>query len=536
MTDAARQLVPDTSGAAIPAALMPYQQRWIADTANLKVMEKGRRTGITWAEAADDVLIAASAKNAGGQNVYYLGTDKEMTEEYIQACAMWAKAFNYAAGLVEEGFWDEEEDDKHIRTFTIRFPESGFKITALASRPRKLRGRQGVLVGDEAAFVDDLPELLKAAVAFLIWGGKVRLISTHNGANNAFNDLVQEIRGGKRRGVVHKVTFRDAVAEGLFRRVCMRLGKPWSVEAEQEFIDEVYETYGTAAEEELDCVPKNSAGAYLSRAVIEQRMDENTPVLRISRSDEFAELPEHLRRADVQDWLEREAAPHLDHLALQGSIIRGSIFGHDFGRYVDLSIFVPEIEFVDNLKRRIPFAVEMHNIPFDQQRQVLFFIVDRLPRFRAGALDATGNGSYLAEVAMQRYGSSRIAQVDITDKFYSEQFPPLKADLEDGTLDGLPRNGEWLDDLRAVEVVQGVPKIPKKRVTSKNGGKRHGDAAVALVLANSIARVETVPIEFQSTGERGVVAAGTAFDGSRATFTDEGFGAVAGTNDFGGFL
>ena len=35
---------------------------------------------------------------------------------------------------------------------------------------------------DEAAFHDDLPELLKAALAFTMWGGVVRVISTHNGA------------------------------------------------------------------------------------------------------------------------------------------------------------------------------------------------------------------------------------------------------------------------------------------------------------------------------------------------------------------
>lgn len=501
MTEAARILVPDTARASAPAVLLPYQQRWIADTSSLKVAEKGRRTGLTWAEAADDVLIAASSKAAGGQNVYYLGTDKEMTEEFIGACAMWSKAFNHAASAIEDGFWDEEEDDKHIRTFTIRYPASGHKITALASRPRKLRGRQGVLVGDEAAFVDDLPELLKAAVAFLIWGGKVRLISTHDGADNAFNTLIGDIRAGKRKGSVHRIPFMEAVQEGLYRRICLRLGREWSAEAEQAFIDEVYGTYGDAAEEELDCVPRNSAGAYIPRAVIEQRMDENTPVLRLTCKPEFAALPEALRRAEVDSWLLREVLPQLERMQLYAGEIRASLFGYDFGRYVDLSVFTPQWE-GKNLKRRVPFAIELANVPFDQQRQVLFFVVDRLPRFRAGAMDATGNGFALAEVAMQKYGSQRIAQVMITDAFYNEHFPKFRADLEDGTVDGLPRSAEWMDDLRAVEVVKGIPKIPNKRTTSRAGGKRHGDAAVSLVLANSVARVDAVPVEFQSAGPR----------------------------------
>lgn len=503
MIDAARQLVPDTARvqADVPAALLPYQQRWVADQSALKVCEKGRRTGVTWAEAADAVLIAASAKNAGGQNYYYLGTDKEMTEEFIDACAMWARAFNHAADEIDVGFWDETDEDKQILRFTIRFPGSGFKITALASVPRKLRGRQGVVCIDEGAFVDDLRELLKAALALIAWGGKVRVISTHNGADNAFNDLVQELRAGKRRGSVHRIPFREAVDEGLYRRICLRLGKAWTAEGESAFIEEVYATYGDAAEEELDCVPRNSAGAYLSRAVIEQRMDASTPVLQLALPSDFAARPEPSRRAEVDEWLLGNVWPLLERLQLISGEIRGSVFGFDFGRYVDLSVMVPLLE-SHRLVRRVPFALELRNVPFDQQRQILFYVADRLPRLRAGALDATGNGMFLAEAAMQRYGSQRIAQVMINDGFYAAEFPRLRADLEDGTVTGLPMTGEWMDDLRAVETVKGVPKIPARRTTDRAGGKRHGDAAVGLVLANSVARVESVPIEYQSSGRR----------------------------------
>ena len=36
--------------------LLPYQKIWIADDSPLKIAEKSRRTGITWAEAADATL------------------------------------------------------------------------------------------------------------------------------------------------------------------------------------------------------------------------------------------------------------------------------------------------------------------------------------------------------------------------------------------------------------------------------------------------------------------------------------------------
>ena len=472
--------IPNTAGAAsAPAVLMGYQQRWVADDSPLKVIEKSRRTGLTWGEASDNVLTAASNRNAGGQNVYYIAYNQDMTIEYIQACAMWARVFNYAAGEIEEGFWDgESEEDKNIKTYTIRFPASGFRIVALSSRPSNLRGRQGVIVIDEAAFHEKLAELLKAALAMLIWGGKVRVISTHNGTDNPFNELVTDIRAGKRKGTVHRVTFQEAVADGLYRRVCMRLGKPWSQVEEAAWMESVYAFYGDGAAEELDCVPANSGGSWLSRALLESRMSADTPILRWECKPGFELLPDHIRAADCNDWLEAQMKPLL--LALPQESI--SFTGRDFGRSGDLSVEVPLIQH-QNLTRRVPFAVELRNVPFRQQEQACFYLLDRLPRFMGGAFDARGNGQFLAEVAMQRYGASRIQQVMLSENWYREHMPPVKAALEDGTLDGLPKDEDWLADWRAVEVIRGVPRIPEGRTTGKDGGKRHGDAAVAGALA-----------------------------------------------------
>ncbi|MFY0034080.1 hypothetical protein ABTP97_20170, partial [Acinetobacter baumannii] len=101
----------------VPAVLLPYQQEWIADKSPLKIGEKSRRIGLTWAEAADAALECASDRSAGGQNCYYLGYNKDMTVEFIQACAMWARAYGLAAEEVEEGIW--EDGDKHIQTYII---------------------------------------------------------------------------------------------------------------------------------------------------------------------------------------------------------------------------------------------------------------------------------------------------------------------------------------------------------------------------------------------------------------------------------
>ena len=482
----------------LPSVLLPYQQRWIADPSPFKVAEKGRRTGLTWAEAADNVLIAAADKAAGGQNVYYVGQDKDMTEEYIDACAMWAREFNQAAASVESGLWDDADDEgnsKSILTYTIRFPKSRHRITALASRPKKLRGRQGVLVGDEAAFQDDLDGLIKAAMAFLIWGGKVRLISTHFGVDNAFNTLCTDIRSGKQPGSVHRITFRQAVAEGLYQRVCMRTGKVWTQADEDAWVQGIYDFYRHNADEELDCIPSQSSGFYLSRALIEARMSPDIPVLRLSLPQGFELQPEHVRVAAVNDWLLEHVSPLL--AALPPTV--RSYYGMDFARSNDLSVIFPLVE-DQHLHRRAPFVIELRNVPFKQQEQVLFYVADRLPNFTCGANDVRGNGQYLGEVAAQRYGGTRIHRVMLTQQWYIDQMPRYKAAYEDGLIT-IPRDDGILTDHRAVQMIKGVPKVPDgARAKDADGGERHGDAAVAGALAWYATQNAGAPIEFMSAG------------------------------------
>lgn len=463
--------------ATLPDIFIQPQKDWVADPDPFKVCEKGRRTGMTWAEASDDVLIASAAKAAGGMNVYYVGTDQEMTEEFIDACAMWAKAFNRAAGEIESGIWKEDEDpDRSIQTFTIRFPNSGHKIVALASRPRKLRGRQGVLVGDEAAFQDDLDALLKAAMAFLIWGGKVRIISTHDGEDNPFNELINDIRAGRRKGSVHRCSFMDAVHAGLYHRVCLRMGVEWTQEGQDEWVAGVYSYYGEDADEELDCIPSQGSGVYLTRAMIESCMDAAIPVLTWTPpAAGFVDWAIDAAHREVRDWLDASARPILR------KIPKGSAyFGQDFGRHVDLSVIWPLIE-DGRLIARTPFTLEMGQAPYRTQEQILYYIMDALG-ITGGSLDATGNGMALAEFARQKYGPSRIAEVMLSETWYREHMPRMKARFEDRTII-IPRDENTLKDLRAFKRIRGVPKLPALREKGKDGRVRHGDAGVACVLA-----------------------------------------------------
>lgn len=474
-----------------PPALLPYQQAWVADDSPLKIAEKSRRIGLTWGEAADDVLIAA---RMDGSNVFYISATQDMALEYIEACSMWARAFDLAAGQIEEGIF-QDDGDKEIKTYRIDFPKSGKRIVALSSRPANLRGKQGVVVIDEAAFAPDLAGLLKAAMAMLMWGDRVRIISTHNGDDNPFNELINDIRAGKRKGSVHRITFGQAVSDGLYQRVCLRKGIAWSREAEEAWVSDVRSFYGDDADEELDVVPARGGGTYLPLALIEQRQREGVPIVRNAWKSEFGLMLEPDRAKEVEAWLNEHVAPVL--FGLNRQLRHG--LGEDFARVGDLTCLTILEEGADT-RKRVRAVIEINNLPFSQQRQVVRFILDRLPRFYAAAFDAGGNGAELAEFAADKYGHFRIFQVKLSETFYLENMPRFKAALEDGTLDELPQDTQCRDDLRAIKKINGVPKLPKAKTQTADGKKlqRHGDFAISLFLGHYAMNQDVSPIEFEA--------------------------------------
>jgi phage FluMu gp28-like protein len=488
---AGTQLAIEAGG--IPDVLIGYQKKLLQTTAlnPVTVVPKSRRTGMTWAAGADAVLTSAAAKSAGGMDTLYIGYNLDMAREFIDVCGMWARSFNEASAEIEEFVFDDGETDSSIKAFRIAFA-SGFEIIALSSRPRSLRGRQGYVIIDEAAFHDDLKGMLQAALALLMWGGKVLVISTHYGDSNEFNKLVQDIRGGRVPYALLQVDFDDALKDGLYQRIALVTRKPWSPEAEAKWRASIIAFYGDGADEELFCIPSQGGGIYLPRPLIEGRMLGDLKVYRLERPAEFTYLPKEHRESDIKAWCDETLKEPLK--ALDKDRQHG--FGQDFARNVDLSVIAP-IEIGKTLKRVVPFVVEMGNIPFEQQRQVLFYICDGLPRFIGGKMDATGNGAYLAEVAAQRYGALRVEQVKMTAQWYLENFPPMKSALEDGSL-YVPLDANLLDDLSIVTTVRGIPQIPALRTTGTDGRKRHGDFAVALVLAYAQTRAGIVEFGYRS--------------------------------------
>lgn len=466
--------------------LMQHQSAWILIQAPIKACAKGRRTGITFAEALDDTITAASSREAGGDNVYYIPDAKEKGLEFIGYCAKFARVIAAAQGQgvsdIEEFLFpdqDEKGNSKHITAWRIRF-SSGFQIVALSSRPAAIRGLQGIVVIDEAAFHADVQAVLDAATALLIWGGKLRIISSHNGKKNPFNQLCKDIEAGLygEDAKVFTATFDDAVANGLYERMCIKTGEAPTPDGKKAWYTRIRRAYGprvAAMREELDAIPRDGGGKGIPGVWIERAMRDGRPVLRLALDESFAELHEQTRKAWCDDWIGEHLQPLIDALDDKARYA----LGMDYARHRHFSVIVPaEIRRV--LTRSVPFVVELHNVPTRQQEQILWALMDGVPNYPVAAIDATGPGQTLAEYTWDRYGEGRVYQVDLSRKWYGEWMKKFTGAFEDATIE-VPLDDDIDGDLRMIEDVDGIQMVPRlERKDIKDPDlKRHGDFAVA---------------------------------------------------------
>jgi phage FluMu gp28-like protein len=351
--------------------LLGYQQRAIAKikASSLLVIEKSRRIGLTWGIASYAGLLASASRAAGGMKVWYMGYDQEMAREFVDVVGMWAGAFQIAASAVEETVIHDPEGD--VKAFRVSMA-SGFEVVALPSVARALRGKQGLVIIDEAAFHSDLEEVLKAAIALLMWGGRVVVVSTHDGIDNPFNQLLDRIKAGEQKGDYVRITFDDALADGLYERVRLT-GKHRGLDRDA-WIADVRDTYGDNAGEELDCIPKSGAGSWIASADLAacEHPDAGRPQL------------------------------------YQGGLV---YVGRDVARRRDFSVI-----WAFELVRGVLWLRdrwESNNASFREQDDVFDA---QFARFRVAAarIDQTGMGEKVVEDAQARHGTTRVQGVLFT--------------------------------------------------------------------------------------------------------------------------
>lgn len=274
---------------------LPYQYKYAKTVLKSKnlvtIVEKSRRIGLSWADAC---LATVQAARSDGCNHFYIGYNHQMSEQYINDVAFWAKALNIVCSKIDVKVIDE--NDKSILAYRIKFL-SGYQVIALSSRPNNLRSRKGNITIDECAFHQDFGEIVKSSLAAVVWGYNVRFISTHNGKDSKFNQLCNDVKAGKYKYNHLKIPFKIAVKNGLAKRVLEVQKKKYSKELEEEWVNSIYDIYGVSANEELDCIPSDYRGG--GKVFNQEYFKYSTPVpgndLFIVRFWDFASTPKEIR-------------------------------------------------------------------------------------------------------------------------------------------------------------------------------------------------------------------------------------------------
>ena len=430
--------------------LLPYQDAWVADAAPLAVIEKSRRIGISWAEAYHAVMHAGEGRG----DIYYQSYARDMTRGFIDDCAGWAADLGIAASAAGEVLI--ADDARDIQAFRIALA-SGRQILAMTSSPRGFRskGRPGdVAIIDEAAFVDNLDEVMKAALAFNTWGGRVRIISTHNGEGNPFNTLIRDIRERRQPGALYRVTLRNALDQGLYGRIASLTGQPATAHAQAAWEAALRAQYGRHAAEELDCVPAAGGGAWITWELI-----------RAASKDERAGRPEH-----------RGAGP--------------CYIGIDVARRRDLWVAAVLEDAGGTLWLREMAVLE--NARFSEQYATVARLV-RAHRPLRILVDQTGMGEAVVEHLQDDHGALTVEGVLLTAPRKLDVAGALREAFEDRRI-RIPADPALWDDLhsvRAEPTLTGAPRLIAERKNSDG----HADRFWAMALAAAGAASVTGPFE-----------------------------------------
>ncbi len=436
--------------------LLPYQIAWVTDPNPVAVIEKSRRIGISWAEAYHAVMHAAEGRG----DIYYLSYSRDMTRGFIDDCAGWASDLGIAASAAGEVLISDEGRD--IQAFRI-VTAKGKQILAMTSSPRGFRGkgRPGdVAVIDEAAFVDDLEEVLKAARAFTTWGGRVRIISTHNGEASPFNTLVRDIRERRQPGSLHRVTLSDALDQGLYSRIAAVTGQPDTGAAQAAWEAAIRAQYGRHAGEELDCIPSAGGGAWITWDLI--------------------------RTAG------RDAAGDP---GLRGS---GPVYiGVDVARRRDLWVAAVIEDAGDALWLRE--LVTLRDVSFSEQRAEVARLV-RAHRPLRIAIDQTGMGEAVVEQLAEDHGAFTVEGVLMTAPRRLDVATRLRESFEDKRI-RIPADDALAADLHSVRAEPGTTGAPRL-VADRAESDGHADRFWALALAVSAARTAIGPFEAWTDARR----------------------------------
>jgi len=447
MTEAATILtLPKTTSGRV---LLPWQEAWRRDDSPRKLWEKSRRVGATYAEANDVVYPRLADRVAW--DYWFSSADESAAWEFADYCRFWQETAGKVAARVDREEIEDEKARRVATAFVVRFP-NGSKVTAMTSNPRRFRSKGGDVGLDEFAYHDDPAGMYEAAEPCTMWGGRLRILSTHNGEDSEFNRFVQmgrRVAAGQAKSddipfSVHRITLPEAVAQGLVERINETRGTRWTREA---FL----------ADRRKSC----------------RSLDHwNQEYLAIPAVDSTAWLPYDMLEA-CSDVLAGQPS-----LAAEGQ----RYIGMDVGETEDRTVIWTVERVGDVLWTREVLVLTAEPLRVKQEALLLRL---KHPRVVRACIDATGVG---AQIAQEAAAGGKGEAIKFTLAVKDELASPLRGLFEDRRV-RIPDEAEVREDLHSVRMEKTAAGHPRFDAVRSASG--HADRFWALALAVHAGRIGT---------------------------------------------
>ncbi|MCB9902527.1 MAG: hypothetical protein H6826_14375 [Planctomycetes bacterium] len=429
------------AGAAEPI-MLPYQAAWIEDQSRLKIWEKSRRIGADWCEA----FWVAYSRLSGKRRLDYLysSRDQDAAREFMEYIAVWLRVWRAGVEILTDEV--RGDDGVDIRVYRIDFAadEHGpaCKVLAMSSSPNAVRSRGGDVTISEYAFAERPGELWKAAKPAIQRGGRLAIISTHNGEGNDFNRKLQgamRIARGEKKPFdipfnVHRTTIDDAIADGLVERINLCTGE--SLTREQ-WRQREYDECGDARvwDEEYLCRPSDEDSSLLPFELLRPCVTQRTAATTDSVEALLADVQE-LGSGCEALYAGMDVARVHDRFVLWVNARFGAVL-----RTVGLLVWQGR-DFAD-MRAAAEALMRFEGVTRDADGR-------HLGRFRVRRLcvDATGMGMPVAEHLVNRF-RRRVEAVTFTAASKEELALGLLGRVQEKTVE-LPDDAEVLGDLNSV--------------------------------------------------------------------------------------
>jgi len=205
---------------------LPYQVKWITDTARLKLWEKSFRIGATWADGFANVRKRLQYPK---RDYLFATKDWPSALEYMGACKQFCDVFKVAKSIVSHGeesirvpIRNSDGSDsgftEEVKIGVIKF-DNGSRIIAFTSNPNAMLVYGGDVGIDEFPRHQRAQELYDIAQARVTWGYDLAMWGSHFGNDTLFYQIAMDARKGVGDWSHHFTTIEDAVAQGLVEKI-----------------------------------------------------------------------------------------------------------------------------------------------------------------------------------------------------------------------------------------------------------------------------------------------------------------------------